>query len=252
MKRGIADALAGVDHITVRDQWTRWMLRHVSGATLNPNVTPDPVSVLNDVFEVPPEYNTPPAEPGSYIVFSMHPKRVSESWVSDFVTTCNKNGLQVLGLPFPEMEMPFSSLNGQIELPVSPLGWYQSIRNSVGFVGERFHPTVCSLFNLVPFVAVDHYRKRGVRNQMNWFNIPSTSKVYSVCSQAGAKDNCVHFPDLENFPGDQIFNRLRNWNRKAASEYVRSAKAVFSDTLDQITRTEAIDSEVRLERNSVS
>lgn len=238
MKQGIHKALSDVDFISVRDGWTRFMLKHVTKGEIIPQVTPDPVSIFEKVVTVPQQYSAPAmdqAQRGKYILFSMHPMRVSESWVKQFVSYANAQGYQVLGLPFPERDMPFDALNGNIKGPVHPLEWYSWIKHSSGFVGERFHPVVCSIFNNVPFVAVDHYRKRGIRGKLEWINIPVSSKVFSLCKEAKLGNNCVHFPKLEKLSGQEVMNMLESFDHDACSVFQEKARAVFFSALESIT-----------------
>ncbi|MBD3243668.1 MAG: hypothetical protein GF331_23965, partial [Chitinivibrionales bacterium] len=151
LKRRICEELGKADYISVRDTWTRWMFQLISGGRIRAPICPDPVSILNTVFEIPPDLEREPrSRTRPYILYSGRPDRVPRSWLRQFVDLCHAQGYAVYGLPMPEYDMP-RVFDRCIRLPLSPVEWYGWIRHAAGFVGERFHPTVCSLFNRVPF-----------------------------------------------------------------------------------------------------
>lgn len=238
LKKAIYAALEKVDFISVRDGWTRFMINHVAKGKLDVFLSRDPVSVLNEAVSIPEQFGTEAkVRSGKYILLHVHPKRINQAWIDGLVKAAHAKGLEVYGFPFPEFNMPYTGLDFNVELPLHPFDWYLWLKNAAGFIGERFHPMVCSLINEVPFIAVDHYRKRGIKGKFEWINIPSTSKVFTVCRDAQLKANCLHFPKLPKSSPADLLETLLAFDKVRARQYNLDASNRYKQAIDNILKT---------------
>lgn len=240
MRRDISNALRQIDYISVRDRWTRWMLFGVTLGQYWPRICPDPISVLNEVFELPDSYTLKPASfHKKYILLSVVPGRFSNDWVHKFVTIAHDHNLQVFSLPLPEGEVRLP-VDRIIPLPLSPLAWYAWIQHAAGFVGSRFHPVVCSVFNDVPFVSIDTNSKRYFRSKgyLHFIKIRMASKQYDLCTNIQARSCCIYAPRAHKLCPHKVFEILQDWNsarvRTHVRRYVVKAKRDFAETIDSL------------------
>ena len=229
VRRGARRALRQMDYISVRDRWTQWMVACLTWAKCRPRICPDPVSVLNDVFKMPEDCTREPESlHGKYILLSVRPRRFSDEWAREFVSLAHGRGLQVFGLPRPEGEQELA-LDRTIRLPLSPLAWYGWIQHAAGFVGSRFHPLVCSVFNDVPFVSIDIHSRgyHGIR-------IRVVSKSHDMCRRMGERSRCILTTDVHKLSPLKTLDLLRSWNSARVEQYARQAKRNFAETVDEI------------------
>ncbi len=229
VRRGARRALRQMDYISVRDRWTRWMIACLTWGKCRPRMCPDPVSVLNDVFQMPEDCTREPESlHGKYILLSVRPRRFSDEWAREFVALAHGHGFQVFGLPLPEgeQELPLDRI---IRLPLSPLAWYGWIQHAAGFVGSRFHPLVCSVFNDVPFVSIDIHSRgyHGIR-------IRIVSKSHDICRNIGGRSRCILTTDVHKLSPLDALDLLQSWNSARVERYAREAKRSFAETVDEI------------------
>ncbi len=177
--------------ITVRDEWTRKMIKYLTNNSIVPDITPDPVFAYNqnikeqcsrdDLFK---KFNLPE----KYILISFRSRKcVTKEWLNSFRLLAEKSNLQCVVLPMPggiKFDHPF---NNVIELPISPEEWYGVIKYSSGYIGENMHPVVVALHNGVPFYAFDSY---GIV-RLKYFVNEKSSKVYDILSIAGFLENRI-------------------------------------------------------------
>lgn len=229
VRRGIRRALQQMDYISVRDRWTRWMFAGLSWGECWPRICPDPVSVLNEVFEVPKSYTREPAMfHRKYILLTVQPRKFSEEWAREFVSIAHDRGLQVFGLPRPEGE-PEVPLDRTLPLPLSPLAWYAWIQHAAGLVGSWFHPAACSIFNDVPFVNIDTYSRRYYR-----IHIRIVSKAHDICRNIGGRSRCIMSTDVHKFSPQKAFDLLQSWKSERVKRYALQASRNFAETVDEI------------------
>lgn len=225
LRRGIGDAVRNMDYVSVRDRWTQFMLLAVSGGRCHPELCPDPVFVLNDVFEMPAEYSHQlSVERGSYILLNVSEKMMSEAWLGEFVSLAHGRGLQVVSLPFPQREIALCA-DHRIPLPLSPLSWYALIRNAAGFMGVRMHPIVCSMANGVPFVSFDTYQSSRLR---------ISSKTYDLCARARAGSLCISRRQRRELGPQEAFEMLQCKEQSRGKKYAEKAKRDFSRTVGKL------------------
>jgi hypothetical protein len=238
LRRDIRHALRQVDYISVRDRWTRLMLVWLSLGRLWPKMCPDPVSMLNDVFEVPDSYTREPASfHRKYILLSVPSKWLPEDWVREFIAVAHKSNLEVFSLPLPEGEVQ-GPVDRVINLPMPPLLWYAWIQHSAGFVGVRFHPVACSIFNNVPFVSLDSYglKPKGIKLHMS-------SKTYDLCKNIAAGSRRIPIEEIRKCSPRKVLALIQNWDCKRVKKYHDEAKRRFAETIDCLLGTRPISRE---------
>jgi hypothetical protein len=225
VRRGIRDAVRDMDHVTVRDRWTQLMLLAVSGGRCRPALCPDPVFILNDVFQVPEEYSPQlAAGRGQYLLLSVGGRVLSKAWLGGFVRLAHEKGLPVVSLPFPEGEVAIP-VDQVIPLPLSPLSWYALMQNAAGFVGERMHPVICSMVNGVPFVSFDTHQRGRLR---------SSSKTYDLCARARVSNLCVSGRKRQALQPEEVLQMLHGQEQGRVKEHVKRAKCDFSRAVDRL------------------
>ena len=177
--------------VTVRDDWTRKMVKYITNGTLIPPITPDPVFAYNQNIKnqlTKREILEKFCLPENYLLFSLRtPNCVTKKWLDSFKLIVEEQDLTCVVLPMPggiKFDHPFSRTIG---LPLSPDEWYGLIRYSSGYVGENMHPIIVALHNNVPFYSFDSY---GVIKYKYLVNEKS-SKIYDILSNAGFLENRI-------------------------------------------------------------
>ena len=215
-KKAMMGYLSRMNYISVRDNWTQNMYRHISNGSLVPDITPDPVFAFNENVqdlptceEIKHKYNLP----DKYILLAIRKGRsVSKEWIESFERVCSENGYECIGLPFPYGFTDINVLKQKIKLPLTPIDWYSIIKYSDGYVGHNMHSIVSALHNSVPCYSFDQY---GIRF-LSQFVKKSSSKIYHILKTAG-------FPDYRNASSrliemtpsaEMILNKLLSFDKE--------------------------------------
>jgi hypothetical protein len=211
------------DVVTVRDDWTRWMLRHVTAGEVDAGICPDPVFSLGANFQIPKECY--PRENLSDVILISG--AMSVGWVERFIQEARNNGFRVAGLPGPADQFRYKTADFNIELPLSPLQWYCLLASCGGYVGTRFHALVVCVANGVPFVTVDnHPRSLFLR---------SSSKMYDLCKRATATERYFSLRFLARKSANEIWSALRDpWSLERADRYGHKAAFDFGAVISHI------------------
>src|ERR1035437_7078665 len=200
--------------VTVRDDWTRRMIKYLTHGTIIPSITPDPVFAYNQNIkkqyskeEILKKFDLPE----NYLLISLRSQNcVTKNWMDSFKLITEKNNLLCVVLPMPggiKFDHPFSSVIG---LPLSPDEWYGLIRYSSGFIGENMHPIVVALHNVVPFYSFDSY---GIIRYKCFVNEKS-SKIYDILSKAGFLKNRISvLGKAYKCPTpEEVFSQIKNFD----------------------------------------
>jgi len=175
-------------YISVRDRRTQELFKNVSNGTCIPQVTPDPVFAFNDNIQnvtgkedILRKFNLPE----KYILLSFNsPKTVDQSWISHFAFIAKKTGLESVALAMPGGIIFPHNLRYVINVPLDPLDWYNIIKYSSAYIGEKMHPVIVSIHNNVPFFSFDHY---GILKFKLFLN-QKASKIYQILERAEFKE----------------------------------------------------------------
>lgn len=176
--------------ITVRDLWTKRMVKYLTYGTIDPPITPDPVFAYNqnvkDQYskeEILNRFNLS----DNYLLLSFRSRIISIEWMKSFQTIAEKNNFNCVALTTPG-GIPWETPFRKIEPPLSPNEWYSLIKHSAGFIGEQMHPIIIALHNSVPFYSFDYY---GIVS-FKYFVNEKCSKIYNLLSSAGFLKNRVN------------------------------------------------------------
>lgn len=221
-KRAINDIVQKIRYISVRDERTRDMFRVVSKDEIVPDVTPDPVFAFNDnVPDIPSrsEIIQKFGLPDKYILLSFNlAGTVNELWISEFETIAKKNGYGCVPLAMPGGIKFDSKLTQKVDIPLDPLDWYNIIKFSSGYIGEKMHPVIVCLHNSVPFYSFDHY---GIL-RFKLLADETSSKIYQILQRADLNDYRTSLLRKFNFtpPSPQyIYDKIISFNRDKCSVF---------------------------------
>ena len=246
VKSGIREALKKMNHITVRDRWTKNLLSLISNNQYSLKICPDPVMALNEVMPIPREYAKEAMEQKQkYVLLSVYKNTVSQQWIKDFVKSAHAKNLKVYSLPLPEYEVE-GEVDKIIGFPLSPLEWYAWIQNAAAYVGVRFHPIVCALANQVPFVALDQYesnwgskrRRDKVLTKPLRPLIRFSSKTYDLCWTAKRTKYCLNPQQYSKLPPAKILDlAIEPVDLKKNRSFVSSSQKTFTETINKILKS---------------
>ena len=212
-KRAMREALSNYKLITVRDNWTKRMVEYITNRK-NIQIYPDPVFSFNTNCYLPiptkeetvRRYNLN----NDYVLLSFSSWHTNQEYIHSIAEEVKRRCLQPVALPMPE-NLFAAGIDKQIDLPISPLDWYALIIHSKGFIGERMHPIVVCLHNAIPFFSFDEYgikEKKGFFSKELVYN-PSSSKTYSIVSEAGLLENLFSYKGATQMPSPQhVVNML--------------------------------------------
>lgn len=201
------------DLLYVRDAWTASIIHNLCGRNIE--VTPDPVFAFN--YNVPDFIDDSVISrygiDGDYIVCSFCKKIYGDEWFVELRKLANKNGYKLINLAMPEGCADFDS-DIRIDVPLSAKDWYNIIRLSKGYIGQRMHPMIVAMHNIVPFVIFDHYAfKKGI-NQLN------SSKIYDLLRRAGLLDYYINLNQSQIIEAAGVMNKLLGFDRKKEEMFI--------------------------------
>lgn len=213
-RKDVAMALKNFSFISVRDTWSQKVFNYFSYGKKTPLITPDPVFGFNiNVSQelISKEILKRFCLPEKYIILSFKKKySPSKDWVVRFVQCCNRVGISVVSLPYPQEEN-FLDVDINLSLPITPLEWYNIIKYSKGYVGNNMHPIVVSMHNAIPFVSFDYYANVGLFSRKVDLQC---SKIYDLLSKVGMLDYYVNVQSSSfQFPDPElVFERVSNFD----------------------------------------
>jgi hypothetical protein len=135
-------------------------------------------------------------------------------------------GYSVFGLALPQGDCP-RGVDRVIGHPLDPLAWYAWIRHAAGVIATRFHPAVCSIFNGVPVVSLDH----GAWSPKGLVDIRIPSKTYDVCRRAGIRHACLTQRQFSRLTPADVLGLLDIQGPKKTLVYAAQAREVFRGTV---------------------
>lgn len=130
----------------------------------------------------------------------------------------------VVNLAMPEgcVDIPADM---KINVPLSPLDWYLLIKNSKGYIGQRMHPMVVALSNIVPFVSFDHYAyKKDLYS----------SKIFDLLERANLLDNYVTIGRNE-IEAKDVVSKILQFDKDKAASFVLDYENSYSSLMEKIT-----------------
>lgn len=234
----MSSALAHFEYISVRDQWTKDMVKYVTGKE-DVTIDPDPVFSFNQNCYLPiptkeeiiKKYNLDE----EYILVSFGSKYSDATYIRNLVKTIEEKGIQVVSLPTPEGRFDDGAKH-IIPMPISPLEWYALIKHSHGYIGERMHPIVVCLHNNVPFFSFDEY---GFKERKLFFlrkkYIRSSSKTFLILEEAGLLNNIFSYQAGGPLPQyELVIDAVMNFDIKKCQQFSLTKREQFVQGINNL------------------
>jgi hypothetical protein len=239
LSREARRCLSDFDFVSVRDDWTGWMVKWLSRGKVHPEFCPDPVFGLNDCFRVPPEEVSRIDVSRTILVSAA----LDTKWLAEFRNLAHERGFTLSNLPDPHDACAFRVSDVTIDLPLSPLMWYDLLSKAAGYIGIRYHGLVSCAANGTPALNLDvSHRPRLLK---------MTSRPYDLCCKAGAKARYVPLNWLAHPSPTAVLGRLMEESSQAAVDrYAGQAKARLTQVLDHILTRVAEATHVSVSRAS--
>lgn len=214
IKKDIKDALMGFKQITVRDEWTKKMVKFFTDNVIDPMVTPDPVFSFN--YNVTTKNTSESIRhmyglPEKYVIFTFNNGRMkaSNSWIKNVKREFNQKGYACVYLP-KSTGCQRLNLDYEIKMPIDPLDWYDLIRYSNGYVGVLMHPIVVCLHNNVPCYSFDHYGTGPI-----FMANKKSSKIYHIMNKANLLSHHYFLRNHIFYPSvSEVVNKIINFPYK--------------------------------------
>lgn len=207
--------------IGTRDNWTRKMVKNITNGKIDPTITPDPVfgfnhNVNNTVSksEIIEKFKLNE----KYILISFYSKSIDKEWAQSFEKIANSHGYMCVEFPHPEGLKFGLDLKTQINTPLDPLDWYNLIKFSSGYVGQRMHPMIVAMHNSVPFYSFDNYGIKYIKVIKNY----KSSKIFDLLNRSGFLNNWFsQIKSNQSAPSPiSVFENINNFDRQKCSDFV--------------------------------
>lgn len=243
-------ALERFTYITVRDEWTKQMVRYFLG-DLDIPVTPDPVFSFNQNNYLPVPTRDDLLKkyglPEKYVLLSFNLNYLRSGFIRKLEVALKSNAYTAVAFPMPEGLKDYG-LSHKISTPLSPLDWYYLIKYANGYIGERMHPVLVALHNGVPFFCFDHY---GLKEYfvpiISKFNVPfiskftrkihwDTSKIYHILSKANLLKYAIPYNDCKKITPLEIVDKLLSFDTKSAMMFSEEYKNLYERYMHNILK----------------
>lgn len=202
-KNNIRRHLERFKYISVRDRATKAIVDNLLGSDVE--ITPDPVFAFNDNFKqtvtfqnIREKFNLPE----KYVIFSFCKKLYSEEWYESLYNLFKSKGYTIVNLAMPEGCVDINS-DIEIDVPLNPLDWYNIIRYSSGYIGQRMHPMIVALHNKVPVYIFDHYVVRS----------HDSSKIYDLLERFNMLNHYCNIKSAIVPNPSDIYDSISNFDK---------------------------------------
>lgn len=238
LKRRMNNSLHRFNLLTVRDSWTRYMVNYLSGRTILPTITPDPVFAYNQNIrdQIPRnEIYNKFGLPEKYILISIRSQNiVSKEWLNSLKVLAEEKNLHCVALTMPDGITFEHTFDYSIEPPLDPKYWYGLIRFSSGYIGENMHPIVVALHNAVPFFSFDSY---GIVD-LKFFVNEKSSKIYDILSLAGLLNNRITVLGRGFKPPtpQKVINQITNFDIAKCNKFISIQLDKYNKMMTDILR----------------
>lgn len=227
-KKRLRQALAKFGFISVRDRWAKMIMEKLMPQT-DIILSPDPVFGLNancpgfitdDVID---KYELP----SKYVIFSfLNKKYFDKEWFNSLYEGFREQGFSVVNLAMPEGCLDIKS-DLTINTPLPVQDWYNIIRLSSGYIGQRMHPMIVAMVNNVPVFIFDHYVIRGTNNL-------DSSKIYDLLERADMLECYVNLDKKVDFPTSEIVNIINNFDLTKEYAFVKEYEKKYEELMSLI------------------
>lgn len=216
VKRQMKQSLSNFRYISVRDEWTKNLVKSVTNKDVD--VTPDPVFAFNqnckELLDTTPDVSQKFNLPGNYILISLGSQCLSMDQLKELKSQFASQGKSCVALPMPTGISFSHPFDYEIKCPLCPLDWYNLIRHSCGYIGSNMHPIVVSLHNAVPCYCIDYWVNTNFWNKpvndgsgkvehiMNVFGVSSHRTIISNGKCMASVSEIVE--SLAKFPVEKV------------------------------------------------
>ena len=223
--------------ITTRDEWTRKMIKYISGRD-DSFITPDPVFGFNQNFETPLQKETLLQKyglPQDYILISFYGNQLSDEYVNQIVKLVEeRTGMSCVSFPMPRRLREFKT-KYKIELPLPTLDWYYLIKYSKGYIGELMHPIVVSLHNNVPFFCFDQYGVTKTIIRRIWHKyIKESSKIYDILQRADLLSNQCPYYYAKDLRPEDVVEKFLAFDKGKCDRFSHIQRQRYSEGMDKV------------------
>lgn len=237
-KDSMKKTLECMRYISVRDTWTRDMIKDVMGNDVL--ITPDPVfafnqnagSIVPTIEEVRSRFHLPE----KYILLSLFNQCLSESFISELRCKLNKEDISLVILPMPFGVKFKHNADIEIPMPLSPIDWYALLKYATGYIGSNMHPIVSCLHNAVPCFSLDNY---GCTDFFGRKKDDGSSKIEHIMKVMGVENNRRIIENEKcTVSVDEIINGLKTFPkdvvRERADLYLRQYNEMMSTIISKL------------------
>lgn len=230
-RKMLRGALRKFDYISARDRWAKRIIKSFA-PEIDVEITPDPVfGIVDNAPEI--ESNDVLGKYGltsKYVVLSFcSNSKLSAEWFEELYVKLHDHGYQVVNLAMPEGCVDIKC-DKAIDVPLNVNDWYNIIRLSSGYIGQRMHPMIVALVNYVPVFIFDHYVIRGT-------NDVESSKIYDILERADLVENYYNIDGECSTPTpDQVVNRLIKFDGEKERLFVKAYRTHYAEMMDNITK----------------
>lgn len=239
-KKKMKATLSNIKLITVRDNWTRDMVRNLTGKDVL--ITPDPVFALNqNVPELIPSKEEILHKfhlPEKYALLSLFSQCLSANTIAELKTELNKEGISFGILPLPTGVHFMHNADFEIPLPLSPIDWYALLKYSCAYIGCNMHPIVTCLHNAVPCFSIDNW---GRTNFWGKKIDDGSSKVEHIMNVFGvSRNHRMSSGGKCNVSASEIVNGIKTFPTKLvkakADEYLGMYNTMMNSLINAFVK----------------
>lgn len=222
----INGCLSDFDFLSVRDQWTKKMIKFITKGKITAEICPDPVFTLLKNQTIP-DSEKPDIDLSKTILLSGN---FQSGWVNKLINCAHDAGYRVGGLSQPDKEYFYPNADINIKMPFSPLKWFSILGNAAGYIGTRFHALVSCIVQHVPVINVDnHPRSRMIK---------TSSKMYDLCERAGIPERYYTLKKINSTdPVILLDNLFSTQNQLKANRYAEKAYEQFDSYIDRVLKS---------------
>lgn len=225
-KNQLRKHLGRFSHITVRDRYTKKLVDTLLNTSVN--ITPDPVFSFNVNFSqfIDEEvFRARYGLPEKYVVLSFCNLLYPSDWYESLYQIFKKNGYLVVNLAMPEGCVEFKA-DIKIDTPLDPLDWYNIIRFSSGYIGQRMHPMIVALHNLVPVYIFDHYVVTELES----------SKIYDLLERFDLKASYYNVKTKILPNVNEVYNAINNFDVMQLKRHVDTMAEKYLDMMKTLIK----------------
>lgn len=240
-KKKMKAALSRMKYISVRDTWTRDMVKTITGEEVS--ITPDPVFAFNynalelvcSKEDIIKKYHLPE----KYVLVSLKKQSLPIDMLKELKERFAEVGLTCVALTMPGGIKFKHNFEYEVAPPLPPNDWFSLIKHASGYVGSNMHPIVVSLHNATPCVSIDNWGRTDfwgkkindgsskVEHIMNEFRV---GKWHHMITDSICHISAKEVVDLiVSFPVDAVAAHAKKYYAKYEEMMTRIISSINND-----------------------